>query len=64
MEEQGAEKEGLWRGVVLRNATYNQELAPRMLLLEIGSAGNSTEEACASAILIGEALARLILGEG
>lgn len=55
-----AEKSGICRPVELRNATYNQELAPYALLLEIGSAGNRVDEAVESAKLVGKALADLI----
>ena len=48
------------RPLSLRNSTYNQELAPYSLLLEIGTGGNSVEEAKRAAILVGEALASLI----
>lgn len=48
------------RPVSLRNASYNQELAPRFLLLEIGSGGNSVEEAKNAARLVGEVLAELL----
>lgn len=53
----------LCRPTVLRDATYNQELAPYSLLLEIGTGGNSVEEACRSAALVGEALAAIICGD-
>lgn len=54
----------LCRPTMLKSATYNQELAPYSLLLEIGTGGNSTEEACRSAVLVGEALAAIICGDG
>ncbi len=50
------------RPVLLRNATYNQETVPNALLLEIGSAGNSVEEAIRTAQLVGETFAKLLLG--
>ncbi len=53
----------LCRPVSLRNASYNQELAPHALLLEIGSGANTVEEAKRAAVLVGEALARIIKGE-
>ena len=55
-----ASTEGLCRRASLRNASYNQELAPYSLLLEIGSAGNTQEEAIRSAKLVGEELASMI----
>ena len=48
------------RPVSLRNASYNQELAPHFLLLEIGSGGNTVEEAKSAARLVGEALADML----
>ena len=59
-EELEGEIENLCRSISLRNASYNQELAPNSLLLEIGSAGNSQEEAIRSAKLVGKVLAELI----
>lgn len=44
----------------LRSSTYNQEIAPYSLLLEIGASGNSLSEAKRSAIIVAEALAELI----
>ena len=52
--------EGMCRTVSLRNASYNQELAPHSLLLEIGSAGNTQEEAIRTVRLLGEELSCLI----
>ena len=48
------------RPISLRNASYNQELAPHSLLLEIGTAANSVEEAKRAAVLVGSALAYLL----
>lgn len=48
------------RPVSLRNSSYNQELAPHALLLEIGTAANSVDEAKRAAVLVGEALAKLL----
>ncbi|MBO5293630.1 MAG: stage II sporulation protein P [Clostridia bacterium] len=48
------------RPVSLRNASFYQELAKHSLLLEIGTAANSLEEAKRAAILVGEALAEMI----
>lgn len=52
--------ENICRPISLRNASYNQELAPNALLLEIGSAGNTQEEAIRSAELVGTVLSELI----
>ncbi len=57
-----ANERALCRPVMLRNATYNQEMAPAALLLEIGTGANSIEEAIAAATLAGEAMAQLIKG--
>ena len=51
----------LCRPVMLRNHTYNQELAPYAILLEIGTGANSIDEAIAAATLAGEAFAKVIL---
>ncbi len=51
----------LCRPVMLRNATYNQEMAPFAILLEIGTGANSIDEAIAAATLAGEAFAKVIL---
>ncbi len=48
------------RPVSLRNSSYNQEMAPHALLLEIGTAANSVDEAQRAAVLVGETLARLL----
>ena len=50
------------RPVSLRNASFHQELAKHAILLEIGTGGNSVEEAKRAAVLVGEALAELIIG--
>ena len=47
------------RPVYLKSSTYNQELAPYSLLLEMGSAGNSLEEAIRSAYLVASSLAKI-----
>ena len=51
---------GRCRPPYLRSSTYNQELAPYSLLLEMGASGNSLEEAKRSAVLVSEALAKII----
>lgn len=48
------------RPISLRRSSYNQELAKYSLLLEIGTAANSPEEAKHAAVLVGNALADLI----
>ena len=51
------------RPVSLKNSSYNQELAPHALLLEIGTGGNTVEEAIRAAETVGNALAQLLLPE-
>lgn len=58
-----ADGRGIVRPVTLRNSSYNQELAPLSLLLEVGSDANSLEEAERAASLAGKALAAILLGE-
>lgn len=48
------------RPVMLRRASYNQELAKYSMLLEIGTAANSPKEAKRAAVLVGKALSDLI----
>ena len=50
----------LCRPTYLRSSTYNQELAPYSLLLEIGACGNSLEEAKRAAELVANELACII----
>lgn len=50
----------LCRPVYLKGSTYNQELAPFSLLLEVGASGNSLKEAKRAAEEIGDALAHLL----
>ena len=58
-----ADTRDLCRPPVLRNASYNQELAPYSLLLEVGTGANCVAEAERTAKLIGTALAKIIGGE-
>ena len=58
--ELNAQTKNLCRPPYLRGATYNQEIAPYSLLLEIGSGGNSLEEAKRAAVLVANALSQLI----
>ena len=51
----------LCRPIMLRNSTYNQEMAPYAILLEIGTGANSIDEAIAAATLAGAAFAKVIL---
>ena len=52
----------LCRPAMLKSATYNQEMAPYAILLEIGTGANSIDEAIVAATLAGEAFAQVILG--
>ena len=60
---EGLNREGsiLMRSVSVRRSSYNQELAPYSLLLEIGSGANTVAEACRAAEKIGSVLAELLL---
>jgi len=51
---------GIARPVNLRSASFNQQYAPGSLLFEIGSCGNTLNEAKRAAVLLGEELAELI----
>ena len=51
----------LCRPPLLKSATYNQEMAPFAILLEIGTGANSIDEVLAAATLAGEAFAQLIM---
>lgn len=50
----------LCRPTYLRSSTYNQEIAPYSLLLEVGACGNSLEEAQRAAELVATELIPLI----
>lgn len=49
------------RPPMVKSATYNQEMAPFAILLEIGTGANSIDEILVAATLAGEAFAQLIL---
>lgn len=51
----------LMRPITVRNSRYNQHLTPGCLLVEIGAAGNSLDEALLSARIFGQALAETLL---
>ena len=48
----------LMRPISVRNSRYNQHLTPGALLVEMGAAGNSLDEALLSARLLGQAIAQ------
>ncbi len=52
----------LMRPITVRNSRYNQHTTTGSLLVEMGAAGNSLDEALLSARLLGEAMAEVILG--
>ena len=52
------------RPITVRNSRYNQHLTTGTLLVEVGAAGNSLDEALLSARLLGNALAEVILRPG
>ena len=51
----------LMRPITLRNSRYNQHVATGALLVEMGAAGNSLDEALLSARLLGRAVADVLL---
>lgn len=51
----------LMRPITVRNSRYNQHVTAGSLLVEMGAAGNSLDEALLSARLLGQALAETIL---
>ena len=53
---------GITRATTLATSRYNQDLHPAMLLVEVGSAGNSLEQAKAAAKILAEAILALKLG--
>lgn len=53
----------LTRRLSIRSASYNQLYASGSLLFEIGTCGNTLDEAKACALLVAEAVAEIILGE-
>lgn len=59
-EKLNASYGNLCRPVYLRSSTYNQELAPYSLLLEMGASGNSIEEAKRSAAAVADALVEFV----
>ena len=51
----------LMRPITVRNSRYNQHTTTGSLLIEMGAAGNSLDEALFSARLLGKALAEVLL---
>ena len=52
---------GICRQILLRPSSYRQDYAPYALLLEIGSVGNSLDEAKRAAYYVGMAIAEVVL---
>ncbi|MBR3865394.1 MAG: stage II sporulation protein P, partial [Clostridia bacterium] len=46
----------------LRDSSYNHDLTPASMILEVGTAGNELSEAMQSAYLFAETLADYLLG--
>lgn len=51
---------GMMRNINLRSASFNQQLADRFLLVEVGSAGNTLEEAMKAGYRFGEVFGGVI----
>ena len=59
-EQLNGKGNAICRPVYLRNESFGQELAKYSVLLEIGTAANSIEEATRAALMLAEALAQMI----
>ena len=59
-----AQSPGITRPICLRSARYNQDLLPGMLLVEVGAAGNTRQEALLAARQLAAAVAALAKGTG
>ena len=53
---------GICRNLCLRTSRFNQDLSPGALLIEVGSAGNTRQEALLAADLLAEAIITLAKG--
>ena len=53
---------GIMRPLNLRSQRFNQDLSPGALLVEVGAAGNTREEAVAAARKLAEAVVSLMMG--
>lgn len=53
---------GICRPISFRSQRFNQDLSPGALLVEVGSAGNTHEEAMAAAQVLGETVLELAAG--
>lgn len=54
---------GLSLGVRLHNSSYNQQLHPRSLLIEVGTSQNALEEAVRAAEMLADVIARVLAEE-
>lgn len=54
------ESDGVFRPLLLRASRYNQHLTPHSILLEVGAAGNTLEQAEASAVFFADCLKELL----
>lgn len=54
---------GLMRPINLRKASFNQQLSPGYLLLEVGSCGNRLDEACGAVRLFAKSFADAVCAE-
>ena len=57
------ENDTLMRPILLRNSRYNQHVTVGSLLIEVGAAGNSPEEAALAARLFAQGMVETITGE-
>ena len=53
----------LMRPVTVRNSDYNEYFTPGSLLVEVGAAGNSLDEALAAARLFAHGFAEVVTGK-
>ena len=53
---------GLCRNVCIRSSSFNQELSPGMLLIEVGTAGDTRQQALAAAAFLADGIAALAYG--
>lgn len=56
------ENPGICRDIILRSSRYNQDLSPGALLVEVGAAGNTRQEALLAAQLLAEGILSLAYG--
>ena len=54
--------EGIARPIAIRSTNYNQSLGPRTLLIEMGAAGNTQQEALNATDLLAQSIIDLALG--